>query len=136
MLSGTPPTIFGDGMQSRDFTYIGNVVDANILAGWAPTGKVNGKVYNIATGERHSLIDVYSTLAELLSFEEAPVFRAPRTGDIQHSLADITNARLDLGYRPETTFSEGLNRTVEWYRDNLETVLLSPRDLQIALPQG
>jgi len=115
MLKGETPTIFGDGSQSRDFTYIGNVVDANILAAFAPAEKVNGAVYNIACGERISLLETYQILGEMLSFPHQPNFGPPRTGDIRHSLADIRRAKQDLGYAPQIDFIEGLRRTVDWY---------------------
>lgn len=115
MLKGETPTIFGDGSQSRDFTYIGNVVDANILAAFAPAEKVNGAVYNIACGERISLLETYQILGEMLSFPHQPNFGPSRTGDIRHSLADIRRAKQDLGYAPQIDFIEGLRRTVDWY---------------------
>lgn len=120
MLAGKRPTIFGDGSQSRDFTYIQNVVEANILAAFAPVERVNGQVYNIACGERHSLTETYRILAELLGFEAAPAFAEARAADIQHSLADIARARADLKYNPSVGFIDGLRRTVEWYRKQVE----------------
>jgi UDP-glucose 4-epimerase len=116
MLAGRRPTIFGDGSQSRDFTYIQNVVDANILAAFAPAQRVNGKIYNIACGERHSLSETYEILAEMLDFGVPPAFGEARAADIQHSLADITRATEDLCYRPSIGFIEGLRETVEWYK--------------------
>ena len=120
MLAGVRPTIYGDGLQSRDFTYIQNVVEANLLAAWAPSELVNGNVYNIACGESHSLLETYDVLANLLDFPDDPLFEEPRTADIQHSLAEITKARRDLGYEPSIGFIEGLRCTVEWYRSQLE----------------
>jgi len=116
MLRGSTPTIFGDGSQSRDFTYIQNVVEANLLAALAPAKTVSGHVYNIACGERHSLLEIYRALAKILSFNRPPQFAAPRCGDIQHSLADITRAQNDLGYTPTVSFYDGLVRTVAWYQ--------------------
>jgi UDP-glucose 4-epimerase len=116
MLEGKTPTIFGDGSQSRDFTYIDNVVQANMLAAQAPAEKVAGKVYNVACGERESLLETYRLIAELVGFKEPPIFGPPRTGDVQHSLADITRARVDLGYQPTVGFQDGLRRTIAWYR--------------------
>ncbi|MBW4028553.1 MAG: SDR family oxidoreductase [Acidobacteria bacterium] len=116
MLAGQRPTIFGDGSQSRDFTYIQNVVEANILAALAPAHLIRGKVYNIACGERHSLSETYDILGGMLAFYTPPVFAESRTADIQHSLADITRATSDLGYKPSVGFIEGLRRTVEWYK--------------------
>ena len=120
MLTGVRPTIFGDGLQSRDFTYIQNVVEANMLAASAPAEQVNGKVFNIACGESHSLLETYNILADLLSFPGDPIFKEPRTADIQHSLADIEKARQALQYTPSVGFIEGLRRTVDWYRSQLE----------------
>jgi UDP-glucose 4-epimerase len=121
MLAGTAPTIFGDGMQARDFTYIQNVVEANLLAAWAPAAKVSGKVFNIACGEQHSLIETYDRLAELLSFPHPPRFAAPRRADIRHSMADISQARSALGYSPSVPFLEGLRRTTAWYQSRIKT---------------
>jgi nucleoside-diphosphate-sugar epimerase len=115
MLEGHAPTIFGDGGQSRDFTYIDKVDEANTLAAFAPAGKVSGNVYNVACGERVSLLATYRILAEMLRMNQGPVFAPPRTGDIRHSLADISRAQQDLGYNPKVSFIEGLRRTVEWY---------------------
>jgi nucleoside-diphosphate-sugar epimerase len=115
LLSGQSPTIFGDGSQSRDFTFIQNVVEANLLAAFAPAEKVSGNVYNVACGKSYSLLETFEILAGLLSFHGQPIYEAVRTGDIQHSLADITRARLDLGYQPSVDFLEGLKRTVDWY---------------------
>lgn len=120
MLAGKAPTIYGDGSQSRDFTYIQNVVEANILAGFAPARDVNGKVYNIACGVRHSLSETYEILADMLGFEMSPGFGEARTGDIQHSLADISRAAEELGFRPSVGFVEGLRRTVDWYKSRCE----------------
>lgn len=115
MLEGQTPLIFGDGSHSRDFTYIDNVVEANILAAFAAGEKVSGRVYNIACGERVSLLETYRILADMIGFDEAPVFAPPRIGDIRHSLADISRAKNDLGYSPKVDFIEGLRRTVDWY---------------------
>ena len=117
MLEGQAPTIFGDGGQSRDFTYIDNVVQANILAAFAPAEKISGNVYNVACGERISLLETYRILAEMLRINQGPVFAPPRTGDIRHSLADISRAKQDLGYDPKVSFIEGLRRTVNWYAE-------------------
>ncbi|HWZ12780.1 MAG TPA: SDR family oxidoreductase [Acidobacteriaceae bacterium] len=117
MLEGQAPTIFGDGGQSRDFTYIDNVVQANVLAAFAPAEKISGNVYNVACGERISLLETYRILAEMLRINQGPVFAPPRTGDIRHSLADISRAKQDLGYDPKVSFIEGLRRTVNWYAE-------------------
>lgn len=115
MLEGQRPTIFGDGSQSRDFTYIDDVVEANMLAALAPPERVAGKVYNVAGAQQHSLLETYRLIAELTGFKQEPSFGPPRTGDVQHSLADISRAQRDLGYWPDVEFLEGLRRTVAWY---------------------
>lgn len=119
LLEGRRPTIFGDGEQSRDFTFVQNVVEANLLACTAPNAA--GRMFNIATGERQTLNDTFRILRRLILPEEAkiePAYAAPRSGDILHSLADISLAREVLGYRPKIFFEEGLKITVEWYRAN------------------
>jgi nucleoside-diphosphate-sugar epimerase len=116
MLRGERPTIFGDGEQGRDFTYIDNAVSANLLAMAAPADRVAGGVFNIACGERHTVNKTFRVLAELLNFKDEPVYAAPRTGDIQDSLADISAARAAFGYEPRISFEEGLRRTADWYR--------------------
>jgi len=117
MLNGKHPVIFGDGEQSRDFTFVSNVVNANLLACHSP--KASGMVYNIACGERISLNQVVGMLNRILASDLKASYEPPRTGDIKHSLADITRARSDLGYVPSISFEEGLRRTVEWYREYL-----------------
>jgi len=116
MLSGQQPTMFGDGEQSRDFTYIDNAVDANLLACKAPAGKVAGKVFNVATGRRVTLNETFKLLQNLTSYNGSPLHGAERGGDIKHSLADISQAEQCLGYKPAVGFEEGLQRTVDWYR--------------------
>lgn len=119
MLRGEAPTVHGDGEQSRDFTYIENVVEANLLAASAPAGKVAGRMFNVATGTRVSLNETAEILKKLTGYT-GPVHHGPeRAGDIKHSLADITLARESLGYQPKVSFEEGLQRTVEWYRNAL-----------------
>lgn len=117
MLKGERPTIYGDGEQGRDFTYVENVVQANLLALAAPAEKVAGKVFNIATGERHTLNETYARLGRLLGFAEPAVYGPEREGDVRDSLADIGAARVGLGYRPVVSFEEGLERTAAWYRN-------------------
>ncbi len=117
MLSDGTPEIYGDGTQSRDFTFIDDVVEANMLAASAPYEAINGKVFNIARGEAHTLLETYQIIADLLHFNGRPRFLPAREGDIQHSQADITSARKHLGYKPRTSFRIGLERTVDWYRD-------------------
>jgi len=116
MLSGQQPTMFGDGEQSRDFTYIDNAVDANLLACKAAAGKVAGKVFNVATGRRVTLNETFKLLQNLTSYNGSPLHAAERGGDIKHSLADISQAEQCLGYKPAVDFEEGLRRTVDWYR--------------------
>ncbi len=116
MLRGEPSTIFGDGEQSRDFTYIDNVVHANLLAADAPAEKVSGQMMNTATGTRITLNDTFNILKELTGFAGSPAYGPERAGDIRDSLADISLARQLLGYEPKVDFREGLRRTVEWYR--------------------
>jgi len=122
MMRGERPTIFGDGEQGRDFTYIDNAVSANLLAMAAPSENIAGRVFNIACGERHSLNKTFRVLAELLDFKEQPLYGPPRTGDIRDSLADITAAREAFGYHPDVSFEEGLRRTVEWYKQQYAAV--------------
>ena len=116
MLSGQQPTMFGDGEQSRDFTYIDNAVDANLLACKAPAGQVAGKVFNVATGRRVTLNETFKLLQTLTSYNGSALHGAERGGDIKHSLADISQAEQCLGYKPAVGFEEGLQRTVDWYR--------------------
>ena len=116
MLAGEQPTINGDGEQSRDFTYIDNVVEANLLAAAAPASQVSGRVMNAATGSRITLNQVFALLCELTGYKGKPAYGPPRNGDIRDSLADIRLAAELIGYRPKIDFREGLRRTVEWYR--------------------
>ncbi len=115
-LSDRRPRVFGDGEQSRDFTYIENVVDANLRAIEAPD--VAGETFNIACGQRVSLNDVIRHLREATQREIDPVYEPARPGDIAHSLADITRARESLGYEPSVPFDEGLRRTVASLEDS------------------
>ena len=117
MLAGEQPGIYGDGEQSRDFTYIDNVVSANLLAASAPAEKVSGKVMNTATGSRITLNDTFRVLCELTGYRGEPLYLEPRNGDIRDSLADIGLASKLLDYKPLIDFREGLRRTVQWYRE-------------------
>lgn len=117
MLWGEQPTIFGDGEQSRDFTYIDNVVKANLLACQGPAEKVAGQVFNTATGGRVTLNEMFTLLQALTSYKREPHYGPERSGDIKHSLADISKAETVLGYKTVVDFEEGLRRTVEWYRE-------------------
>jgi UDP-N-acetylglucosamine/UDP-N-acetyl-alpha-D-glucosaminouronate 4-epimerase len=116
-LHGEIPTIYGDGEQSRDFTYVDNAVDATLRA-CAAAGPV-GKVINVGTGERHTLNEIISLLNNVLGKPVTPRYDAPRAGDVKHSHADITLARKLLGYEPKVNFHEGLRRTVDWFRSTL-----------------
>jgi len=117
MLRGERPTIFGNGEQSRDFTFIDNAVAANLLACEAPAEKAAGQVFNVATGRRVTLNETYSVLQALTGCPKKPIYGAERGGDIKHSLADISKAEAGLGYKPIVDFEDGLRRTVEWYRE-------------------
>jgi UDP-glucose 4-epimerase len=117
MLAGEAPTILGDGSQSRDFTYIENVVKANLLACKAPAGEVAGKVFNVATGTRIDLNETFAVLKKLIGFTGDVKYGPERAGDVKHSLADLTRSEKHLGYRPQVDFEEGLKRTVAWYRN-------------------
>lgn len=114
MLAGQSPTIFGDGLQSRDFVFVENVAIANLLA--ATKEGVSGRVYNIGAGGRISLLDLVASINEVLGTKLEPRFGAPRAGDVRHSQADIAAARRDLDYSPAVDFQTGLARTLEYYR--------------------
>jgi len=115
MMAGETPTIFGDGLTSRDFNYVDNAVSANLLACQAPSTVASGRVFNIGTGESHTLNEVYAAIAGLLGFTGKPTYGPPRAGDIKHSLANIDRASKELGYQPKARFIEGLRKTVAWY---------------------
>jgi UDP-glucose 4-epimerase len=114
MLAGKRPVIHGDGEQSRDFTYVSNVVQGNLLACHAPNAA--GQMYNLACGRSINLNEVVGLLNQILGTNLKPVYEAPRVGDIRHSLAEISRAAHDLNYSPAIQFEEGLRMTVEWYR--------------------
>ncbi|MBS1841193.1 MAG: SDR family oxidoreductase [Acidobacteria bacterium] len=114
-LEGTPPVVFGDGEQSRDFTYVDNAVSANLLACEAPN--VSGKVFNIGAGGRVTLNQTIAHLAKLTGAKLETKYEPPREGDIRDSQADIAQARELLSYDPSVTFEEGLSRTLDWYRE-------------------
>jgi nucleoside-diphosphate-sugar epimerase len=116
MLAGEQPMIYGDGETSRDFTYIQNTVEANLLAAEAPAEKVSGRVMNVATGVRITLNEVVEVLRGITGYDGPVGYADERAGDIKHSLADISLARELLGYTPSIDFREGLIQTVEWYR--------------------
>ena len=116
LLKGEQPTIFGDGTQSRDFTYVDNVLNANLLACRAPVDQVASRVFNVATGSRIDLNETFRVLKQLIECEGEVKYEAERAGDVKHSLADLTLAEKHLGYKPSVNFEEGLRRTIEWYR--------------------
>ena len=116
LLAGEQPTIYGDGEQSRDFTYIDNVVHANLLAAEAPAEKASGQMMNAATGTRITLNEIFGILSELTGYRGSPAYAPARAGDIRDSLADIRLAGELLGYAPIVDLREGLRRTVDWYR--------------------
>lgn len=116
MLKGEPPIIFGDGTQSRDFTYVDNVVNANLLACRAPAEQVAGRVFNVATASRIDLNETFRVLKKIIGYTGEVKYEAERAGDVKHSLADLTLAERHLGYEPMVNFEEGLGRTIEWYR--------------------
>lgn len=116
MLAGEQPTIHGDGEQSRDFTFILNVVNGNLLAASAPAERVSGKVINLATGRSITLNQVFQVLCELTGYKGKPTYGPARPGDVRDSLADIRLAEELLGYFPAVDFREGLRQTVNWYR--------------------
>lgn len=118
ILNDEQPVINGDGMQSRDFTYIENVVEANLKACKAPK-EAAGDVFNIAYGGREYLIDIYDELCKALGKKVEPIFTSERKGDIKHSNADICKAKSVLGYDPDYDFAKGINLAIEWYKNNL-----------------
>lgn len=120
MIAGEQPSIYGDGEQSRDFTFIDNVVHANLLAADAPATKVSGTMMNIATGKRITLNETFRILRDLTGYKGEPSYMPARAGDIHDSLADIRVAGELLGYEPLVDFGEGLRRTVEWYRESAD----------------
>ena len=117
MLNDEQPTIFGDGTQSRDFTYIQNAVDANLLAVKAPASRAVGQVFNVATGKRADLNQAFQLLKKITGYTGEVQHGPERSGDVKHSLADLTRSEKHLGYKPKVDFEEGLRRTVDWYRD-------------------
>jgi len=119
LLRNEPPTIFGDGEQTRDFTYVGNVIAANLLAANAPAERVAGEVFNLAAGGQTSLNTLVKMLQEITGNPISPIYEAPRPGDIKHSRADISRAEKLMGYHPDISLMEGLRLTVEWYRQRL-----------------
>ena len=119
LMKGERPTINGDGKQSRDFTYIENVIEANLKACIAPN-EAFGQAFNIAYGGREYLIDIYYQLTKALGIDIEPQFGPDRKGDIKHSNADISKARRLLGYDPDWSFKRGIEAAIEWYRESCE----------------
>lgn len=119
LLNGEKPIINGDGKQSRDFTYVENVVEANIKACLAPS-EFAGNVFNVAYGGREYLIDIYNGLCDILNVNITPEFGPDRVGDIKHSNADISKAKEMLNYSPDYSFQDGIKLAIEWYKENLK----------------
>ncbi len=117
MLKDQPPTIFGDGLQSRDFTYVDDVVEANLLA--ARVKQTKGQVINIASSHPVTVNDVIDIINELLGKDIKPIYTAPRPGDIKHSFADVSLAKKLIGFKPKVSFRHGLEKAITWYRRNL-----------------
>jgi len=117
ILKDEPPTIYGDGLQSRDFTYVDNVVEANLLAARAKQAK--GEVLNIACGQAVTVNEVIEIINGLLGKNIKPKYDPPRPGDVKHSLADITLAEKTIGFKPKVQFKQGLQKAIDWYRENL-----------------
>jgi len=116
ILNDRPPTVYGDGEQSRDFTYIDNVVQANLCA--ARAEKTSGEVVNIACGEKITVNGIIAMINEIVGKEVEAEYKPTRPGDVKHSLADITAARELIGFEPVILFREGLEKAITWYRDN------------------
>ena len=117
ILKDEPPTVFGDGEQSRDFTYVDNVVEANLLA--ARAKHTAGEVVNIACGQAVTVNAVIDMINEVVGKNVKPIYDAPRPGDVKHSLADITLAKKLIGFKPTVSFKQGLQKAIDWYRENL-----------------
>ena len=117
ILRDEPPTVYGDGEQSRDFTYIDNVVHANLLA--ARVGQTAGEVINVACGEAITVNAIIDMINKIVGKTVKPVYADQRPGDVKHSLADITKAQSLIGFKPVVSFNEGLQKAIEWYRENL-----------------
>lgn len=118
LLSGETPVINGDGKQSRDFTYIENVIEANLKACLAPS-EAAGEAFNVAFGGREYLIDIYYGLTKVLEIDREPLYGPDRAGDIKHSNADISKAKELLGYDPDWSFEKGIKEAIAWYREDL-----------------
>jgi UDP-glucose 4-epimerase len=123
MAAGRRPHIHGDGRQSRDFTYIADVIQANLLAAEAPG--ISGRVYNVACNGRTTLLELVTEINRLLGTNIEPVHGEPRSGDVRHSQADISRAQDDLGYRPSTDVARGIASYVKWYLERTSTTRLA-----------
>jgi UDP-glucose 4-epimerase len=117
ILKDKPPTIYGDGEQSRDFTYVDNVVEANLLA--ARTKQTKGEVVNVACGEAITVNAIIDMINKIVGKNVKPAYVPSRKGDVKHSLADITAAKKLIGFKPVVSFKDGLKKAIDWYRDNL-----------------
>lgn len=117
ILKQQPPTIFGDGQQSRDFTYVDNIVDANLLA--ARVEHTAGQVVNVACGQAVTVNEIIDMINDLTGENIKPLYSDPRPGDVKHSLADITLAKKLIGYEPKVPFKKGMQLAIDWYRENL-----------------
>jgi len=126
LLTGRTPQVHGDGLQSRDFTFIADTVQANLCAGSASAERCAGRAFNIARGEPSSLLDLLDVLAAQLGVTVAPDHVASRPGDVKHSHADISAARRDLGYAPAVSFADGLSRTLAWFRERAQATSPAP----------
>lgn len=128
-LRGEPPVIYGDGGQTRDFTFVTNVVEANLLACHAPAEQAAGAVFNIGCGTATSILELWQRIADLVGAEVEPLHNAARAGDVRHSLASIDQARDLLGYSPTVNLEAGLHRTIAYYRDSMR----APERLRVAV---
>jgi UDP-glucose 4-epimerase len=117
MLSRTTPDIYGNGMQTRDFIFIDDVVEATLLAAVADSDRVSGRVFNVGSGVSHSLLEAHQMIADIMQCNVKPRFLPNRVGDICHSRADLSLARQYLGFEPQISFRAGLERTIDWYSD-------------------
>jgi UDP-glucose 4-epimerase len=128
-LRGEPPMIYGDGLQTRDFTFVNNVVDANLLACHARDAQAVGEVFNIGCGSATSINELWSRVAHLVGVTTEPLYDTPRAGDVRHSFASIARARAQLGYFPGMELDEGLRRTIAYYKERMH----APERLRVAV---
>jgi len=122
MLAGQTPTIYGDGLTSRDFTYIDNVVSANLLAAKAPAEQVAGRVFNVATGDRTTLLEAFAEIKRITGYSGGLNHAPEREGDIKHSVADITAAKTAFGYKVVADLAYGLEQTIEWAKESVAAI--------------